>query len=450
MIFRLNLLFLIGMNKLLDKFNSEIENTEFSKTEKYWLDQVVFDIESSFLNIFVKSEFIKSSIEKKLLKKIKKALKKSTNLEECVFVLDKNLQILSKNIKVEDIFDKDTHVNLKDEEKIKKITPDLNVFEQMFVGTPNNLAVTAAKTVVQSPGERFNPLFIYGSPGVGKTYLLKTIEKSHPSSFYIDSESFLDSYIQGIKNKDIDIFKTKIRSVDILLVDDIQFFMGKKGVSEELFHTINYFLNNGKAVVLVSDQKPEKLLGFPERLISRILNGLVTDIEKPNEEMFLKAINKANSAQGGFLLSKDEIKRLKEIKVGSFRDINGIVNKLLINKQTGKSNFDYIEELKKDLAGDFIESISPEKIMEYVSKVFQVDKELICSKNRTSKVNDSRKLFATLARNHTDLSLNQIGLYLGGRSHSTVLSYIQNSKGSPLVIKEINNFNSSLAIKNVG
>ena len=87
--------------------------------------------------------------------------------------------------------------------------------------------------------------------------------------------------LKRIKNKDIDIFKSKIRSVEILLVDDIQFFMGKKGVSEELFHTINYFLNNQKAVVLVSDQKPNKLLGFPDRLISRILNGLVTDIEKP-------------------------------------------------------------------------------------------------------------------------------------------------------------------------
>ncbi len=95
----------------------------------------------------------------------------------------------------------------------------------------------------------------------------------------------------GIKNKDIDIFKNKIRSVDILLIDDIQFFLGKKGVSEELFHTINYFLNNSKAVVLASDQKPQDLLGFPERLVSRILNGLVTDIEKPDKKIFSEVLN---------------------------------------------------------------------------------------------------------------------------------------------------------------
>ena len=433
---------------MLEEFRFLLEKSLTNKTDRYWLDQIGFEInDENDLCILVSSDFIKSSIEKKVYSKIKSIYQiEYNNKADCVFVVDKNFQKIN-------VYEKlntekkavETTQNVVDEN-----TYDLSFFDELFVGSCNNLAITAAKNVVVSPGKRFNPLFVYGKPGVGKTHLLKTIESSSKSSFYIDSESFLESYISGIKNSDIDNFKKKIRSVDILLVDDIQFFVGKKGVSEELFHTINYFLNNGKAVVLVSDQKPEKLLGFPERLISRILNGLVTDIEKPNEEMFLKAINKANSAQGGFFLSKDEIKRLKEIKVGSFRDINGIVNKLLINKQTGKSNFDYIEELKKDLAGDFVESISPEKIMEYVSKVFQVDKELICSKNRTSKVNDSRKLFATLARNHTDLSLNQIGLYLGGRSHSTVLSYIQNSKGSPLVIKEINNFNSSLAIKNAG
>ena len=127
-----------------------------------------------------------------------------------------------------------------------------------------------------------------------------------------------------------------------------------------------------------------------------------------------------------------------------------IRDRLLINKQTGKGNFDYIKELISVSKSGFVESVGPDQILDYVSKVFQVDKNLISSKNRTSKVNESRRLFASLARKHTDLSLNQIGLYLGGRSHSTVLSYIDKSKDSPLVIKEINNFDSSLSIKEVG
>ena len=434
------------MSNLLKKFKSEIQKLDLSKTERYWLEQVNFEIDNESLSIFVGSDFVKSSIEKKLYKKIKKTFNISTGFKECVFVLDKNMK---KNFQTYE-FEENNEALLKNQEEIKKVQPDLSIFNEMFVGSSNNLSVTAAKNVVKDPGGRFNPLFVYGSPGVGKTHLLKTIEKAHPSSFYIDSESFLDSYIQGIKNKDIDIFKSKIRSVEILLVDDIQFFMGKKGVSEELFHTINYFLNNQKAVVLVSDQKPNKLLGFPDRLISRILNGLVTDIEKPDEEMFLKAIEKANVEQGGYLLSKEEIKKISGLRVDSFRDINGIVNQLLINKQTGKGNFDYIKELISVSKSGFVESVGPDQILDYVSKVFQVDKNLISSKNRTSKVNESRRLFASLARKHTDLSLNQIGLYLGGRSHSTVLSYIDKSKDSPLVIKEINNFDSSLSIKEVG
>ena len=446
MIYEAILLNLIRMSNLLQEFKSEIHKLDLSKTERYWLEQVNFEIDNESLSIFVGSDFVKSSIEKKLYKKIKKTFNISTGLKECVFVLDKNMKKDFQSYE----FEEKNEALLKNQEEIKKVQPDLSVFNEMFVGSSNNLSVTAAKNVVKDPGGRFNPLFIYGSPGVGKTYLLKTIEKAHPSSFYIDSESFLDSYIQGIKNKDIDIFKSKIRSVDILLVDDIQFFMGKKGVSEELFHTINYFLNNQKAVVLVSDQKPNKLLGFPDRLISRILNGLVTDIEKPDEEMFLKAIEKANIEQGGYLVSKEEIQKISGLRVDSFRDINGIVNQLLINKQTGKSNFDYIKELVSVSNAGFVESVGPDLILDYVSKVFQVDKSLISSKNRTSKVNESRRLFASLARKHTDLSLNQIGLYLGGRSHSTVLSYIDRSKDSPLVVKEINNFDSSLSIKEVG
>ena len=434
------------MNNVVDAFELEIKQSKLSKTDKYWLDQVDFKFEDKNLNIHVRSEFIKSSIEKKLYEKIKDSYKKVTGFDDCVFILDKNMKIPDSEVFFEEKYE---NREVKAIEAIK-VEPDFSTFDDLFVGGPNNLAVTAAKSVVSNPGKRFNPLFIYGPPGVGKTFLLKTIEKSHHSSFYIDSESFLDSYIRGIKNNDIDVFKSKIRSVDILLVDDIQFFMGKKGVSEELFHTINYFLNNEKSVVLVSDQKPEKLLGFPERLVSRILNGLVTDIEKPDDEMFLKVLKKANKDHGGYLLSGEEISKLKNLKINSFRDINGIINKVLLNKQTGKSNNKYIDELVSEKSEGYLEAIKPEHILNYVSRVFQVDKDLIVSKNRSSNVNESRKLFANLARNHTDLSLNQIGIYLGGRSHSTVLSYIEKSKSSPIVIKEADNFNNSLALKEVG
>ena len=439
---RLNLIQLGGdMNSQLqdfkNKLNSEVEN----KTDKYWLDQVGFEIgPDGNLNIYVGSDFIKTSIEKKVFNNIEKVYKSIKPGKNCVFVLDKSFVKTPQLVEI---------VEEKVEEEVVEDQPefDLSFFDNLFIGSCNNLAVTAAKNVVMSPGSRFNPLFVYGKPGVGKTHLLKTIEKASYSSFYIDSESFLESYISGIKNKDIDIFKNKIRSVDILLIDDIQFFLGKKGVSEELFHTINYFLNNSKAVVLASDQKPQDLLGFPERLVSRILNGLVTDIEKPDKKIFSEVLNVNNKEYGGNLVTNKEFKLLSSLDFQSFREINGVVNNLVINKQTGVGNAKYVAELVSMYSENKVLELTPEFILDYCSDLYQVDKRLVLSKNRSEQVSNARHLFIYLMRKHTEYSLNQIGLYVGNRSHSTVLSSIKKVEGSPGLKKEINIFNNKVSFK---
>ena len=436
------------MNQKLIDFKQKILEEPLSKTEKYWLEQVDFRTNNqNELSLFVNSDFVKSSIEKRLYKKIKSVYKDVSGSDDCVFVLDKKL-------KKEIYKDPTSFVSPKEktiEEKTveEKVLADVSVFEDLLVGVPNNLAITAAKNVVLEPGKRFNPLFVHGEPGVGKTHLLKTMERSSVSSYYIDSESFLESYVSGIKNQDIDLFKNKIRSVEILLIDDIQFFIGKKGVSEELFHTINYFLNNEKAVVLVSDQKPQNLLGFPERLVSRILNGLVTDIGKPDKEMFEKMLKAKNKEFGGVLLTKKEVEELVGVEINSFRDISGIVNNLVINKQTGIGNSDYIKTLTAETKKNVVAYLSPDFILDYVSELYQVDKKLIISKNRSNNVVNARNLCVSLIRKHTDLSLNQIGLVLGGRSHSTILSSIKKSEASALLLKEVNIFDNKLNMLNV-
>mgnify|MGYP001370040568 FL=1 len=420
-----------------DKLNSEIEN----RTDRYWLDQVRFDIGSdSNLNIYIGSEFIKNSIEKKVLKNIEKVYKTINPGFDCVFILDKSFIKNTVSVDVQED-------SIEEEPLEEQPVFDLGFFDDLFVGSCNNLAIAAAKNVVSNPGSRFNPLFIYGKPGVGKTHLLKTIEKASFTSFYIDSESFLESYISGIKNKDIEIFKNKIRSVDILLIDDIQFFLGKKGVSEELFHTINYFLNNSKAVVLASDQKPQDLLGFPERLVSRILNGLVTDIEKPDKKIFSELLNQSNKEYGGNLINKKEFNLLVSLDFQSFREINGVVNNLIINKQTGDGNAKYVAELVSMYSENKVLELTPEFILDYCSDLYQVDKRLVLSKNRSEQVSNARHLFIYLMRKHTEYSLNQIGLYVGNRSHSTVLSSIKKVEGSPGLKKEINIFNNKLLFR---
>ena len=428
---------------MLEEFKALLEKSLTNKTDRYWLDQVGLEInDENDLCIVVSSDFIKSAIEKKVYSKIKSVYQlKYNNKADCVFVVDKNFQKTS-------VFERSsietTMVEKKQDDIVAETHYDLSFFDELFVGGCNNLAITAAKNVVVSPGKRFNPLFVYGKPGVGKTHLLKTIEASSKSSFYIDSESFLESYISGIKNNDIDNFKKRIRSVDILLVDDIQFFVGKKGVSEELFHTINYFLNNSKSVVLASDQKPQELNGFPDRLVSRILNGLVTDIEKPDREIFSEVLKKNNVEFEGLLFSKNDLETLLSLDFQSFREINGVVNNLIINKQTGVSNNKYISELVSMYSNNKIMELTPEFILKYCSEVYQVDERLVLSKNRSEPVSNARHLFIYLMRKHTEYSLNQIGLYVGNRSHSTVLSSIKKVEGSSLFKKEVNIFNNKI------
>ena len=428
---------------MLEEFKALLEKSLTNKTDRYWLDQVGFEInDENDLCIVVSSDFIKSAIEKKVYSKIKSVYQlKYNNKADCVFVVDKNFQ---KTNVYERSSVETTIVEKKQDDIVVETRYDLSFFDELFVGGCNNLAITAAKNVVISPGKRFNPLFVYGKPGVGKTYLLKTIEASSNSSFYIDSESFLESYISGIKNNDIDNFKKRIRSVDILLVDDIQFFVGKKGVSEELFHTINYFLNNSKSVVLASDQKPQELNGFPDRLVSRILNGLVTDIEKPDREIFSEVLKKNNVEFEGLLFSKNDLEMLLSLDFQSFREINGVVNNLIINKQTGVSNNKYISELVSMYSNNKIMELTPEFILKYCSEVYQVDERLVLSKNRSELVSNARHLFIYLMRKHTEYSLNQIGLYVGNRSHSTVLSSIKKVEGSSLFKKEVNIFNNKI------
>ena len=428
---------------MLEEFKALLEKSLTNKTDRYWLDQVGLEInDENDLCIVVSSDFIKSAIEKKVYSKIKSVYQlKYNNKADCVFVVDKNFQ---KTSVYERSSVETTIVEKKQDDVVVETRYDLSFFDELFVGGCNNLAITAAKNVVISPGKRFNPLFVYGKPGVGKTHLLKTIEASSKSSFYIDSESFLESYISGIKNNDIDNFKKRIRSVDILLVDDIQFFVGKKGVSEELFHTINYFLNNSKSVVLASDQKPQELNGFPDRLVSRILNGLVTDIEKPDREIFSEVLKKNNVEFEGLLFSKNDLETLLSLDFQSFREINGVVNNLIINKQTGVSNNKYISELVSMYSNNKIMELTPEFILKYCSEVYQVDERLVLSKNRSELVSNARHLFIYLMRKHTEYSLNQIGLYVGNRSHSTVLSSIKKVEGSSLFKKEVNIFNNKI------
>jgi chromosomal replication initiator protein len=162
--------------------------------------------------------------------------------------------------------------------------------------------------------------------------------------------------------------------------------------------------------------------------------------------MFEEILNIKNESFKGVLLAKKEILDLLGVEINSFRDINGIINNLTINKQTGVGNSDYIKKLLGDSKKSSLAYLTPEFVLDYVSEVYQIDKKLIVSKNRSASVSEARNLCAALIRKHTDLSLAQIGLFLGGRSHSTVLSCLKRSSGSTLLLKEMNIFDNKISL----
>ena len=410
-----------------------------SKTSNYWLDQVEVLVLNEKEAVFsVPSLFIKDSFERKFGKKLKKELNKrgfSTNYE---IKIDETLVKSARPNIIKKTETKksggDTREKRKTEDKV-----DLEPFNKLFIGSSNNLAVVAAKNIVQKPGERFNPLFLYGAPGVGKTNLLRTIEKTREDALYIDSESFLNLFVSAIKNNETAKFKDKIRNNSILLIDDIQFLAGKKAVSEELLHTVNHYIEGERSIVLVSDVKPGDLKGFPERLVSRVYNGLATDIDKPDKEVVEDFFRNTGIEKH---LEEGLFDKICSFPFSNFREMNGLINTFTANKIASVDNKLFIKEYLKKGDVFSLRKETPEDLLSLVADSYQIDPLLIVSKNRTEKISNARHVLIALLRTHTDLSLNQIGLFVGNRSHSTILSSLNKIEKNEELKKGVKSFDN--------
>lgn len=303
-------------------------------------------------------------------------------------------------------------------------------FEHFVIGSGNRFAHAAAKAVAESPGRAYNPLFLYGATGLGKTHLMQAIGQEllrrdpHASVVFISSEHFTNQLIDSIAKKSTQRFREKYRKVDVLLIDDIHFLSGKEATQEEFFHTFNALYDSHKQIVVSSDRGPKEILGMEERLVSRFEWGLVTDITPPDQET-REAILKNKACEDGVEVPNEVIRYIATHVTNNIRELEGaLVTALAYCRLTGqKITLPLVVEVLRDLIGsDKIRPITIESVMRAVAEHFDVRIADLRGRSRQRHVAYPRQLAMFLCKELIpSLSLKDVGEAFGGKDHTTVL-----------------------------
>jgi chromosomal replication initiator protein len=304
-----------------------------------------------------------------------------------------------------------------------------NTFDSFVVGNNNNFAYAAALAVAQAPGKSYNPLFLYGGVGLGKTHLLHAIgqhvgeHKKNARVAYLSSEKFTNEYIDAIQNNKIAAFRKKHRQTDVLLIDDIQFLAGKERIQEEFFHTFNTLHESHKQIVLTCDRPASEVPGLEGRLVSRFEWGLVTDLQPPDIEMRRAILNK-KALTMNVVLPDDVLDFLSNRIRTNVRRLEGaLIRVASFASLTGKKlTIEVVEGLLREILheeGRF--SISIEVIQKKVAEHFDIRLADMSSKRRPENIAFPRQIAMYLSRQLTECSLNTIGETFGGRDHGTVM-----------------------------
>ena len=298
-------------------------------------------------------------------------------------------------------------------------------FENFIVGDSNQFAYNGAKLVAQNPGEDYNPLFIYGPSGLGKTHLLQSIGhfaiSKGKSVLCVTSEQFANDLNFHITNKITDKFKNKYRNCDLLLIDDIQFLVGREKAKEEFFNTFNELKKKNCQIVMTSDCKPIHLKGFEDRLISRFNSGLIADITPPDLETKI-AIIKRKSYDNKITLPKEVIEYIATNMGDNIREIEGIMNQISAYSRLIRTeiSLEIVKNFVQDKIKEKMDQISLETIMSSVSKELNIKPSDIKSTKRHKDIVEARRIAVFLAKNLTTNSTAQIALYFGLKDHSAV------------------------------
>ncbi|RPI92621.1 MAG: chromosomal replication initiator protein DnaA [Chloroflexi bacterium] len=307
------------------------------------------------------------------------------------------------------------------------------LFETFVVGSGNRLAHAACMAVAEKPARAYNPLFLYGGVGLGKTHLLHAIGNAcHAQGLnvlYVSSEEFTNDMINAIRSHTNQAFREKYRSADVLLVDDIQFIAGKESTQEEFFHTFNTLHGQDKQIIVSSDRPPKSLVTLDERLRSRFEWGLTADIQPPDLETRL-AILRSKAERTGRQVPDEILEGIARRVQSNIRELEGALNRILAFADLSGTPLtpQLVEVALADLLPQRTD-VEPEKIIELVAREWQTTVEALLGRDRSHKIAQPRQVAMYLLRKETDASLPQIGEVLGGRDHTTVMYAIEKIAG---------------------
>lgn len=330
-----------------------------------------------------------------------------------------------------------------------KIDPETNLnsrysLNNFVMGPSNELAYAAANAIIQEPGVKYNPFFVYGGVGLGKTHLIQSMGNEIKSRFkgkyrprYVSSEKFTSDIIWAIRNKRMEDIKKKYRDCDVLIIDDIQFIGGKEKTEEEFFNTFNALYENNKQIIISSDRPPQSLPTLEERLRSRFEGGLIVDIGYPEYEMRL-AIIKSKLQEKNHKLSDEVVDAIAQRVKKNIREVEGVLNQIIFYQDTKKTELsrDDVEEIIKKSSQNLSKRVSDDQVLKAVADFFNVSVEDLVNRGRKKEIVEPRQIAIYLLRDILDMSYPYIGEKMG-RDHTTAIHAVEK------ISQEINK-NSSL------
>ncbi len=439
------------MQKQEISFWEEIEQRliqEFgSHTYKFWIEPLKVNMVSeNTIELIVPNMFFSNWIRERYMDKMLLFLHETTGRE---FKIKLSVKEPQKTLEDQKVNPNSNHqlksaTRLISKKVLEKLNPN-NTFEEFVVGECNKLAHAATFAITLSPAKAYNPLFLYGGVGLGKTHLLHAmgheIINRHPEFKvrYISSEEFANQLIGAIQTRSTVKFRDRYRNVDLLLIDDIQFLAGKTGMQEEFFHTFNALYNDHKQIVISSDRSPKEIPDLEERLVSRFHWGLVVDVQKPDYETRMAILNK-KVIHGKLFIPKNVLSYIAEKISSNIRELEGALLRVVAHSTLIEERItvDLAKKVLKDMVEEEESRISIFYIQKKVAQFFNLSIEDLKSKSRKKNIALPRQIAIYFSRKYTDSSLNDIGQNFGGRDHTTIMHAIQKIKqGRENILKSI-------------